>query len=346
MSRRLILDFAANVLLYVPFGIAAFSALPLRRRWWAAAAALGAGAALSLVIEVAQTFTPTRTCNAADLTANVIGAAAGTAFAMFFERKWSGAAIHRRPASTGAVLLVCCWVGYQTYPLMVETSRLAIIAKINGLIDPAGFRLASLALAAAEWMAIDILVRSTCRRPLAVIAGLALLVPGRVMVRTRAVDWPELAAIPAAFALWRLIPQRHKGTALSAGVLAIGLLWNGMAAVRPGEVPASFQWTPFGPVVSGSAVYVAPVLLAKLFRYGALVWLLRASGMAFAPAGAAVTMLLSSIEFGQLYVGGHVAEITDPLLAAAMTLILAAFERWPGHKAEGAGRATIRSNIR
>ncbi|MFF1635809.1 VanZ family protein [Leifsonia sp. NPDC058248] len=68
-------EFAANVLLFVPMGLL-FTLLLGVRRWWAALV-IGVGA--TCFIEVAQLFIPSRVSDVRDLVANTVGTLIGIA---------------------------------------------------------------------------------------------------------------------------------------------------------------------------------------------------------------------------------------------------------------------------
>lgn len=72
-------EFAANVVMFVPFGILAGLLRP-RRHWWLVVAA---GATISCLIEFTQMLLlPTRVADPRDLAANTAGAAVGVALAL------------------------------------------------------------------------------------------------------------------------------------------------------------------------------------------------------------------------------------------------------------------------
>jgi len=63
-----------------------------------------------------------------------------------------------------------------------------------------------------------------------------------------------------------------------------------------------------------------PVIVAKLFWYGAAVWVLWRVKPSWMLAGATAAFFLAAIEVAQRHIPPHVSEITDPLMA----LLLAA----------------------
>lgn len=73
-----LLEFSANVALFIPFGIF-FVLLLGRRRWWLA---ILLGVATTVTIELAQLVIPNRVSDPRDLLANSIGAIAGTLLAL------------------------------------------------------------------------------------------------------------------------------------------------------------------------------------------------------------------------------------------------------------------------
>lgn len=82
-DRRGLRDVAINVLLYLPFGAAAFLALSRgRRRVWAVAGATAAGTLLSATLEMLQVYAPGRDPSLSDVASNTLGAAAGALAAM------------------------------------------------------------------------------------------------------------------------------------------------------------------------------------------------------------------------------------------------------------------------
>jgi len=72
------LEFAANVLMFIPFGIF-FVLLLGRRRWWVAVLM---GMVLTVGIEFAQQFIPHRVSDVRDLVSNTIGTVIGTLLAL------------------------------------------------------------------------------------------------------------------------------------------------------------------------------------------------------------------------------------------------------------------------
>jgi hypothetical protein len=111
-------------------------------------------------------------------------------------------------------------------------------------------------------------------------------------------------------------------------LLTAAILVTGLWPFRTAAEPAPFQWAPFHFLVAANWSHAPVVLLLKTFRYGSLLWLLRAAGVPFLRAGIIVGVFLSGMEYAQVYLAGHSPEITDPLLAVALSIVLFTFERF------------------
>jgi len=85
-------EFAANVLMFLPIGLF-FLLLLGRRNWWIAAIV---GAGLSGLIEFAQLFLPARVSDPRDLAANSVGAVIGVLIGLI--ATWPAAVRRRRAA--------------------------------------------------------------------------------------------------------------------------------------------------------------------------------------------------------------------------------------------------------
>jgi VanZ family protein len=121
-------DIVANVAGYLPFGFLATAVLFPRVRGLAATAAVVAGAAaLSLVLEAAQSYLPARVPTTLDALCNVGGAALGAALGQHFTPLIGGGPLSRWRATTfvpgaGAdfgLMLIGLWLFIQLNPAML-----------------------------------------------------------------------------------------------------------------------------------------------------------------------------------------------------------------------------------
>jgi VanZ family protein len=330
--RRLVFDVAANIAMYVPVGLLAYLTAAKRRRWMAAFFAAALGATLSAAIEMAQVFTPRRNPSAMDLVSNTGGAALGALAGAIVEERLR--ARRRRPAGEPAgtvaapALLLCCFAAYQIYPLIPHPTLRALRSALYALADSRVFSPTSFVAGAADWLTAASLacLAARGRAATAVFYGLAALLPLRVFIYSRTLQIAELLACGAAIAVRHLVTGRGRlHVYIAAGALTAAILLRGLVPVSGTAAP--FSWKPFGALFVSSGAGVASILLLKAFRYGGLIVLLEAAGWRVAGATASVILLLSLVEFAQIWTPGHVPEITDPFLAALLGMLLLALER-------------------
>jgi hypothetical protein len=121
------------------------------------------------------------------------------------------------------------------------------------------------------------------------------------------------------------MPQR---SFLGRGFLAAGcylvILYRGLSPFRFASAAGAFNWIPFDGFLLANWEKAIPVLVAKMFWYGAAVWVLRRIGLSWMMAGLAAAVFLGAIEVGQRRIPQHVSEITDPLMAVLLAGAFAA----------------------
>jgi VanZ family protein len=258
-------DIVQNVLVYMPFGLLVV-AWGSRRLPFAAAlvaAALG-GTALSLGIETAQQYLPSRVPSVVDVAMNfggsVIGALLG---ALVSHRTTPGATLLRlrddwfRPgplASTGLVV-IGLWMLSQTSPLVPSLDIAQLRSKLGylyrSLMEPYWFSLGKLATLWCYQVALGILLCTLLNagRPLlrlylllmALVCGGKLLVVGRVL--SLELGAALVLALPA-LAMARKLPPRALA-ATGVALLAAGLVVYERMAGDAAAYQGGFNWIPF-----------------------------------------------------------------------------------------------------
>jgi hypothetical protein len=124
--------------------------------------------------------------------------------------------------------------------------------------------------------------------------------------------------------LWAAIPGARRGVA-GAWFVGAAILAAELQPFRFASEPGPFSWIPFAATLEADWVPAAAVLLRKAFDYGAMVWLARGFGVA--RTGAILAAALVVLEQAQRFLPRRQAEITDAVLALAMTAVLV-WPRW------------------
>jgi VanZ family protein len=325
-------DACVNLLLYFPLGLTAV--LVLLRLWPRAAAALAtvaAGVALSASIEMLQIYDATRTCSLLDVACNFAGTVGGVAAALVFRQEIYALTERRKVerGAGGAMMLAGCWLGYQLYPFIPLFSRGRLRATVaRSLATP--FSLVEVAAGAAEWFAFALVMRAVAGRLNAPWLLLAMLcLPLRLLIIDRTLAPAELAGAALAMLAWTY-PADGPRVRAGAAAIAVCIVLRELSPFLFTAPVHAMAWIPFTATLDGERLNAALVLSRKAFEYGALVWLLRASGLRYSMAGVCVAVPLVLLEMAQRYMPNRQPEITDAVLAAILACVLWTAERKVG----------------
>jgi VanZ family protein len=92
-------------------------------------------------------------------------------------------------------------------------------------------------------------------------------------------------------------------------------------------VPEPFRWIPFQALLEGSMSANVRSLLAQLFAFGAMLWLVERAGARLPGAAAALALWVGLIEVAQMWIVGRTPDITPALLVIAIAIVLARLDR-------------------
>jgi VanZ family protein len=338
-DRYVLRDIILNVSIYMPLGLAA--ALVFRRRRsqaFAATAATAFGFLLSLSMELLQVYVPGRDSSLLDVLTNTLGAAAGAGFAIYFEGGLRRL-LERRAGQfrAAASLLLLIWAVSELYPLFLEIGRSHLRQELTLLFRFRGLSLVETWANAAEWFAAGIALDALFARMQTFGLAIAMLcVPAQLFITGRSLTLAEIAGALLALALWHFVPRESRAR-WCAWMLASAILLRQLQPFYFLAVPQPFSWIPFAATLESSREAATAIITRKAFDYGALIWALRCAGEPFVRAGLAVAAALGVTEAIQTYLPGRSPEITDPLLALLMMVVLRAMSPATGIRA---GRAS------
>ncbi len=286
------------------------------------------GIGLSASIEMLQLFDSTRTTSLLDVASNSVGTAAGVSAALIFRQKIFS--ITRRHSGDrgagGALLLACCWAGYQLYPFIPLLSSYRLRDNL------ARFRATPISAvevfaAGAEWFAFALVLRAVAVRLKAPWLLLAMCcLPLRLLIVDRTLAPAELIGAGLAMLIWTY-PAETSRVREGAGMLAAAIVLRELSPFAFAGPAHQMSWIPFSATLDSERLNAALVVLRKAFEYGTLVWLLRASGLRYWTAGAWVAGGLFLLELAQRYLPNRQAEVTDSAIAIILTCILWGSER-------------------
>jgi VanZ family protein len=334
----------ANILFYVPFGLAGMAALRRLPAWICVGLVGLTGTVLCICMEWAQSHVASRTPDLWDACANAAGSFLG-AFAGAIYRNPSAATIFghtkRRPF---VWLMLTLWLGYQVFPYWIPSSLrtggvLALVFPLNYLAMIGFFQ------GCAVWLAVALMIEA-----LVGVARSRIVLPCLSLV---------ILTMPATLFGFVLSPERALG-----GVVAV-LLWSGvvwrlprrgaivgalfvsqviLAALKPFHFlsePGPFHLIPFASFLRDGRDTGAQSFLEKAFTYGALLWVGARAGLRLGQLAFWATALVLALRVAQIYLPGGSAEISDVIITLALAGLMKLLNENPG-EAQASGDATNR----
>jgi VanZ family protein len=328
LNRWVLRDLFINVLLYVPLGVTAYLSFATRFRSamrYVLPVLLGVG--LSICMEILQLFDSARTSSSFDVACNTAGTVAGVAMASLFSGRIRKTLASRRgwKPDAAALLLLTIWFVVQMYPLFPRLSTWELPRKLATLAHSNVHPLVTAGMA-AQWLSAAVLVEAVFGAGGRVLL-LLLALPARFLVAAPPPGLDDFLGAGIGLCIWKVLPggaRRIRGAAIFS-LLSLALL--GLAPFHFGRQPVRFSWIPFAATFETEWAASARIILTKAFNYGAAVWLLARSGAGWYRAAAAVAALLAVIEVAQLRLPGRTPEITDPVLAILMMVVLRLVEK-------------------
>ena len=316
-------DMLANVVLYLPFGFCAV--LSFRAALWLRVlAAITAGIALSVCMELCQVHIWVRLPSMADVRSNAAGTLLGVAGGLAFEQIWKGCRGLPVRLKPYLLLLLACWAGYRLFPYEPVVDLHKYWHALEPLIKP---QLSAVALLRhmAAWLAValmlDELLGAALARAVLPVLLLAVLL-ARVLIDGAVLSASEVAGGVLAVVLWAAWLWRagSRGRWISC-LFVLSLLLQGLEPFHFAVAGQRFGWIPFHGLIEGEPRIAVPSFFEKAFDYGTLLWLLNrcfrlSTSMAI---GSALVMTISLVH---VYIPSVPAEITDVALLLSMAVVL------------------------
>jgi VanZ family protein len=324
-TRYVLRDVVLNVILYVPPGLAAAMVF-LRRhsRTMSALAAILLAFAVSASMELLQVYAPMRQPSSLDVLTNSMGGALGVLIALRnVHRIRALVRAPERGLRGAAAILLAAWAVQAFYPLFPDIGRAHLYDSLSRVLHTRHLSMTDVLLGIAEWLAVGIALECLFERMrTACLAALMLLsLAAQMVIAGRLNSAEEVLAAAIALALWRFSGGASR-VRWCAWLLASGILLRELRPFYFLSVPQPFSWVPFAATFEAGRESAVIVIARKAFDYGALVFALRCTGWAWLRAGLVVALQLAAAEAIQTYLPGRTPEITDPLLALLMMLLL------------------------
>ena len=324
-------DVLANIALFLPYGFAGWlacsGASPVAR----IVIVVGSSLVIGTGLQIAQIYVPARHAHLQDAVWNVLGTVVGMGFAaatrlpshcaMSLAGRWSAV-----PA-----VLVGAWLGYRWMPFVPTLDIQQLKNSLKPLLLTPDLTTLGAVHNCVAWSAFALLW-SKVAPGVARERNLWLVVPGimavEVLMRNNAISASNVLGAALGLTAWFAWLRRSRVAAVvvASAIMAV-LLMRGLEPFALREVQGTFHWVPFRGFLSGSLQHNTTVLFEKVFLYGTFLWVVRDVSGRWTGGAVMLVVVTGFIEAAQVAVRGHVAEITDPVLAVLLAITLKQIER-------------------
>jgi len=325
-------DLLGNIILFVPFGIAGMlSTRNLRFVSLNVLLVLASGLILAVGLQFAQLYLPGRTAALYDAIWNTFGLTVGMFVAFVANNYILRLHIQKRSIPLIPLFLLGIWCTYRLIPFVPTIDFQAIKDSLKPLLIHPEISLLAVFINAVSWMLAGYFLKYL-PGPGGTLGKLGLLMACifglEVLIVANDVTASNIVGALIALMFSAMFLDRIKGIAtMLAILLAISIVFQGLAPFDPRSVIATFNWLPFHGFLEGSMYHNTLALLQKTFLYSSLVFLLHELGLSWLKAALLTGFLLLLIEAAQIYFSGHTPEITDPLLILLLTLGMVELDR-------------------
>lgn len=327
-------DLVGNVLLFLPYGLV----LALHRGGGTLRTATLAvlGVSLAVALQVVQIWLPSRVPALGDAIVNTFGLLLGYGLGLALAPLLRNAGPRR--LLLAPMLLALLWICYRWFPLVPTVDLQNVRDALKPLMAIERFSPLRSLHTAVAWLAFFRLGAVAAGRPLpalALVGSAALVTAGQAFIVGGSISLNNIAAVALAIAALPLL-RRPQASGLIVAALFVTVLIEGLRPFALASPPNSFSWLPFSGFLEGSMSTNTLALVEKCYLYGALICLMVHNGTPLGAATLACATWLGVIEGLQVLVAGRTAEITDPLLAILLGVVIARLQ--PGR--EGGQHAT------
>jgi VanZ family protein len=318
-------DILGNVVLFAPLGLLG-AAVRAGGGTMRVLSVLLLGLAFAAALQVAQLFLPSRVPTLTDVVWNGLGLALGAAATAVPLVRRLLQNLERNLGTSVPGLLIAAWLGYRLAPFVPSVDFQLVKDSLKPLLLRPQLSALGVFHDFVAWSIVLHLwasVRRVGARDRLALLLIAGVLAAEVFILDNTVSASNVAGAFLAVVVWWLalhrVPARASG--LAALLLAL-LVLQGLAPFDLRAAPASFHWVPFAGALGGNMMTAVISLLEKLFLYGSLIWLLLENRAGWTRAALATAGTLALIEAAQTRFAGHTPEITDPLLAVLLVVLL------------------------
>ena len=332
-------DLLQNILLFMPYGfLGPFFVADKKNiavKWLYAFRYLAFGFLFALLIQIFQIYFPGRVPGLFDALVNLAGAIIGYGIAVIAQSFVKRFKINLQRTDIMIIVVLVSWVSYKLFPFVPTLDFQEVKNSLKPLLLKPIFEFTSFW---GNLMAAFVIGYLFSRLKMvlpryASVLFIALVLAAQLFFVKASLSINEALGAAMGISLWALLMPKMTQKPLWL-LCCIGLMifvyflypFNFQANVR------FFHWVPFAGSLQGSVYINLLSLFLKTFLYGSFLIVLFERQMRSVSIAFVGMVFVGSIEFLQMFIGDHTAEITDPLL---VLILLIVFRSIPEVKNEG-----------
>jgi len=325
-------DILANLLLFVPFGVTGVQMLlPKNHYSLVVPFVLILGLCLGISLQFGQIYLPSRDANLSDAVLNFIGTIIGIFIAVSLNtnRKRFVGVMHSHDSFP--MLLLFSWMAYRLMPFVPSIDLQQLKNGIKPIFLFSTWELVRIFHDATSWLVVFYILCRHKQKILSIqyLSRLILLCfIFEVIIVDNSVSMSN--AVGGGVALvswWAFFSYTKKFPVWLAMMMVIVLFASGFSPYQLSDTTQDIQLIPFYGFLGGSMLVNTASFLEKFFLYGSLVFLFQGVGLKLYLAVLITASVTMCIEIGQIYLVGHLAEITDPFLVLLIGSLVATVQR-------------------
>ncbi len=326
-------DLLSNILLYSPFGFFVTRVLPNRIPAIARlAAAILAGIALSMNVEIAQFHDEGRVTSMGDVYANAIGSTIGAITAAVLRTNLRWPLVQQLADNPDAALLLATFPGYRLFPYVPVIDIHKYWHALDGLVRQPIPVASDFIQSVIAWLCIAAVIdRAYGFRRWLLLAPLSMMGSwaGCVLIVDLRLTSADIAGPVTALVLWGLVLRWLPGQLLVVGFLFAGLIiFRKLQPFDFDQTPMhDFGWMPVWPAGPASVASTFQALCEKSFFYGGAIWLFWRARMPLTASTGLVAAVAFGTSFAAIYRPGISPNVSDTILTigiGAVFVLLAA----------------------
>jgi len=325
-------DILANLLLFVPFGVTGVQMLlPKNNHTLVIPFVLVLGLCLAIVLQFGQIYLPSRDANLSDAVLNFVGTIIGVLIAISLNTNRTSFAGVIYGNDSFPMLILFSWMAYRLMPFVPSIDLQQLKNGIKPIFLFSTWELVRIFHDAISWLVVFYILCRHKQKNLSM-PYLSRLIFCCFILEVIIVDNSvsmsnAVGGILALVSWWAFFSYTKKLPVWLATMMVVVLFASGFSPYQQSDTTQEMQLIPFYGFLGGSMLVNTASFLEKFFLYGALIWLFQGVGLKFYWAILITVGVTVCIEVGQIFLVGHLAEVTDPFLVLLIGSLIATLQR-------------------